>query len=536
MPAWNYLVEKLLTNDKLPLYSRRYVVYKAISEAAKAALITGGQDTHVLRDTALESAVKIFPEIRRVLCEVRGWRDNLLKSVPIPADSVLDAFLFLAHKTLSAVPSDNKPQHIMKLLQLSSEEAELLLGEGALAEIEEACAILGEVERAILIPRLNFASLASLGLDPDMFEGATVDALDLVLVGERLPPVEELRRFNQAVDRFSPIVNPFFCDGRVGVTLRPIEGESIKDASGSPEFFELLKSTKALHGCLEIGCSVDVPRSFERDDSLENRARTFLALFGKPEVFRLPVRSFFTLFWEATRTAHIAIQAREEVIQVPVSSLQLLDAIANITPDEKPVLRKIHEEYCRELLGEPSEAVRFVMWASLYTQKLEGLLFGKADIQLPSNTSTELTISVLIITRNRAELLRKALQSLLDQERPPDEVVVVDNASIDNTQSVAKSFADRIKLKVFYEEKVGIPYARNTGLKHCTKDIIALMDDDCLADNRWLAELEFPFLKDPFIGAVGGSTLPIREQETLICRFYDSRMRLNSAQRRRVSK
>jgi len=72
---------------------------------------------------------------------------------------------------------------------------------------------------------------------------------------------------------------------------------------------------------------------------------------------------------------------------------------------------------------------------------------------------------------------------------------------------------------------VGIPHARNAGLKCCTMDIIAVMDDDCVADERWLAELEYPFLKDPFIGAVGGSLIPTEGPNTLVTRFYNSRMR-----------
>lgn len=106
-------------------------------------------------------------------------------------------------------------------------------------------------------------------------------------------------------------------------------------------------------------------------------------------------------------------------------------------------------------------------------------------------------------------------------------MVVVDNASTDETSSVAHSFKDSLNLKVVFEQKIGIPNAKNTGLEHCTEDIVAIMDDDCVAIPTWLAELEIPFLKDPHIGAVGGSVLPLGGQKQTVARFYDKYMSPN---------
>jgi hypothetical protein len=53
---------------------------------------------------------------------------------------------------------------------------------------------------------------------------------------------------------------------------------------------------------------------------------------------------------------------------------------------------------------------------------------------------------------------------------------------------------------------------------------VAFFDDDCKAEPHWLLELELPFLKDPHIGAVGGSLLPLAGQSELVAQFYDSRM------------
>ena len=85
----------------------------------------------------------------------------------------------------------------------------------------------------------------------------------------------------------------------------------------------------------------------------------------------------------------------------------------------------------------------------------------------------------------------------------------MDNASSDETPAVVNTFATRLNLKLVHEERIGIPFARNTALRYCTGDIVAVLDDDCVTWPRWLKEMEIPFLKDPHIGAVGGSVVPL---------------------------
>jgi glycosyltransferase involved in cell wall biosynthesis len=100
---------------------------------------------------------------------------------------------------------------------------------------------------------------------------------------------------------------------------------------------------------------------------------------------------------------------------------------------------------------------------------------------------------------------------------------VVDNASTDTTASVALSFQGSLNLKFIREERIGIPYARNAGLRTASGDVLAFIDDDCEAEPEWLAELEKPFLEDPHVGSVGGSVLPLEGLTGVVARFYGSR-------------
>ena len=116
----------------------------------------------------------------------------------------------------------------------------------------------------------------------------------------------------------------------------------------------------------------------------------------------------------------------------------------------------------------------------------------------------DLSISVIIITRNRADCLKDTLASLTGQSYQPDEVVVVDNASEDNTKDTVLSFKEKLNILYVYEARRGIPYARNTGLLSATGDIIVTLDDDCVATDDWLKYIIRPFARDPNIGVVGG--------------------------------
>ena len=526
-PAWYYLSRDLLAEDARPAYLQRYVACKAIGEAARAALAAQGARPGLSRETALYQASEEYAEASRALKEIRSMRRNLLSPKPVPSDALMETYLFLIRKAQAAMQNGAESRRKLRIQPLSAGAFHPFQFEQAIDKIKHVCAAVEDVERVVLMPRLNFDPLMELGMDLGELAGATVDALDLVLIGRRLPPVDKLRMLNSALDPLRPWVNGFYCDMAVAVSLRPIQGCTVRVPDWTPEFFACLSSARAMDGVLELAEAVEVDRPFTRVDSLDRRARTLLAYFQQPDVFRVPTRGFFTLFWELGRAVWLAAQARQSgIIEVPVSSEQVVETLAGLTPSLEPVLRLIFREYCLEAGGRPSEAVRYINWAGWYASKLEDILFssGVSAFEHAPPVKTELTISVAIVTRNRAQLLGIALQSLVEQERPPDQVVVVDNASSDETPAVVNTFATRLNLKLVHEERIGIPFARNTALRYCTGDIVAIMDDDCVAWTRWLKELEIPFLKDPHIGAVGGSIVPLEGQRDLVARFYGSRM------------
>nr|WP_258308280.1 glycosyltransferase [Streptomyces sp. NWU339] len=118
--------------------------------------------------------------------------------------------------------------------------------------------------------------------------------------------------------------------------------------------------------------------------------------------------------------------------------------------------------------------------------------------------------SVVVATRERAGQLARALDSILAQDHPGFEVVVVDNAPVsDETRDlVERKYGERVRYVC--EPVPGLATAHNTGLAAARGEVIAFTDDDVVADPRWLTELTAPFASDPGLGCATGLILPAR--------------------------
>lgn len=105
-------------------------------------------------------------------------------------------------------------------------------------------------------------------------------------------------------------------------------------------------------------------------------------------------------------------------------------------------------------------------------------------------------VTVLVCTYNREKLLAKTLESLVSQEYPPGkyEILVVDNASKDNTREVVESYKNsKVTVRYLYEPILGVAVARNAGAREARADVIAYFDDDQIATPDCLGSLTTPF-------------------------------------------
>jgi len=96
-------------------------------------------------------------------------------------------------------------------------------------------------------------------------------------------------------------------------------------------------------------------------------------------------------------------------------------------------------------------------------------------------------VTVLMATFNRAHFIKEALDSLLEQTRPPDELIVIDDGSTDDTRARVERYGSRVQY--LHKANGGKSTAINFGLASATGDWIWCFDDDDAALPRGLEEL-----------------------------------------------
>jgi glycosyltransferase involved in cell wall biosynthesis len=119
-------------------------------------------------------------------------------------------------------------------------------------------------------------------------------------------------------------------------------------------------------------------------------------------------------------------------------------------------------------------------------------------------------VSVVIPTRDRVEMLLGCVATLLAQDYPRFEIVVVDNAP--RTASAADALhlqhGEDTRIRYVREERPGISFARNRGVATARGEIIAFTDDDVRVDPGWLTSLVGAFLDDPRVACATGLVMP----------------------------
>lgn len=197
---------------------------------------------------------------------------------------------------------------------------------------------------------------------------------------------------------------------------------------------------------------------------------------------------------------------RAYVMLADAVDVRSVDALIEYLGRRHPSCREFLEEllaYHRSLTdGRPDAPPANNLYTCLL-QFVSQLLAGRQEILL-APPRRHLGITVGIITRNRARDLTDALAALTRQRRRPDEVLVVDNGSTDETAEVADRYRTRLPLRYRYLAEASIPRARNLVLDEARNDVISFTDDDCIPEPGWLEAVERGFLRAENVGIVGG--------------------------------
>jgi glycosyltransferase involved in cell wall biosynthesis len=116
--------------------------------------------------------------------------------------------------------------------------------------------------------------------------------------------------------------------------------------------------------------------------------------------------------------------------------------------------------------------------------------------------------SVVICTRDRHESLGKTLESVLAQDYPDYQVLVVDQSSGDETCRLVETMGhDCARLRYLRLERPGLSRAYNAGIRATNSPLLVFTDDDVTVPPDWLSRVATAFAQNPTVGLLYGQVL-----------------------------
>ncbi len=131
-------------------------------------------------------------------------------------------------------------------------------------------------------------------------------------------------------------------------------------------------------------------------------------------------------------------------------------------------------------------------------------------------------VSVIIPTYNGESFIGEALQSVFNQTRQVDEIIVVDDGSGDSTMEIVKRYPGKIRL-IENEHKGNPAFGRNIGLEIANGDFVAFLDQDDLWPANKIEIQLANLLQKPAAKVDFGKIITLHQQQekTLLSNFYD---------------
>lgn len=116
-------------------------------------------------------------------------------------------------------------------------------------------------------------------------------------------------------------------------------------------------------------------------------------------------------------------------------------------------------------------------------------------------------LSVVVCTVNRPQLIGAAVGSLLANDHPAFELLVVDQSRDASTETALQEFRGDPRFRYVHIERVGLSAAYNAGIEMTQAPLLAFTDDDCVAPAHWLSSIAAAFERHPDVELLYGQTL-----------------------------
>ncbi|MEO1290921.1 MAG: glycosyltransferase [Chloroflexota bacterium] len=115
-----------------------------------------------------------------------------------------------------------------------------------------------------------------------------------------------------------------------------------------------------------------------------------------------------------------------------------------------------------------------------------------------------MSITLIATVLNEGDNIHHMMEGLLQQTRQPDEIIIVDGGSTDNTVETLRSYSDRLPVQVIVRDGCNISEGRNIAINAAQGEILAITDAGTRLSDEWLENITQPLLDDANLSVVAG--------------------------------
>jgi len=130
-------------------------------------------------------------------------------------------------------------------------------------------------------------------------------------------------------------------------------------------------------------------------------------------------------------------------------------------------------------------------------------------------------VTVAMVTYRRAWALPHSLASIANQTRKPEEEVIAPKPSGDSSEEVMRSFSSQLPIKLVVQEGGNFTDAVQMAIDNAKGDVILFLDDDAVAEEKWVEKYEDLFNSLPNVGGISGVTYKAYIESGMVVKTYE---------------
>jgi glycosyltransferase involved in cell wall biosynthesis len=123
------------------------------------------------------------------------------------------------------------------------------------------------------------------------------------------------------------------------------------------------------------------------------------------------------------------------------------------------------------------------------------------------------SVTLILTVKNEQTTIQPLLESICQQTKQPNEIIIVDGGSSDSTVNIIETYQKKLPINLIVLPNVNIAQGRNIAIKNAKNDIIASTDGGCVLDKKWLEKIISPFEISKETDVVSGAYLPLCEDK-----------------------